>query len=76
MITVTIGNNLNRKDHILESSTTLRDAFDKAGVNYSIGVSSLDGASLLPGDIGKTFDDFGVKDRCFLLNVVKADNAA
>ena len=76
MITVTIGNNVKKKDRILEKSATLREAFDLERVDYSRGVSVLDGASLRPGDLDRTFEDFGIKERCFLFNVVKADNAA
>jgi hypothetical protein len=36
---------------------------------------NLDGAPLQPGDLDKTFAQFGITDKCFLLNVVKADNA-
>ena len=35
----------------------------------------LDGSSLNPGDLDKTFQQFGITEKCFLLNVVKADNA-
>lgn len=74
-VTVTIGNNLKRGDHIIEDTTTLRAAFDKADVDYAIGVNTLDGAALQAGDLDKSFSDFNVKDRCFLYSVVKADNS-
>jgi len=35
----------------------------------------LDGYPLQPGDLDKTFKDFGLGEECWLLNVVKADNA-
>ena len=44
-------------------------------IDYTRGVMHLDGCSLQPGDLDKTFADFGIADKAFLLNVVKADNA-
>lgn len=76
MIRVTIGNNLSRKAVIIDETTTLRTALEDNGVDYSIGMNSLDGSTLGPGDLDKTFADFGITEKCYLLNVVKADNAA
>jgi hypothetical protein len=76
MIKVTMGNNLERKDEIVNANTTLRAALEMADINYRSGMMNLDGSPLDPGDLDKTFADFNITDRCFLLNVVKADNAA
>lgn len=75
MINVTVGLTLDRKVMIVESSRTLRSVLEEAEVDYSRGAMHLDGSSLRPGDLDKTFDDFGIKTSCYLLNVVKADNA-
>ncbi len=75
MIKVTIGNNVKRKTEILDENTTLRQALEDAEIDYSRGAMNLDGSSLSPGDLDKTFADFGITEKCFLLNVVKADNA-
>ena len=75
MIKVTVGNNLKRETVIVDSETTLRDCLEEAGVDYTRGMTTLDGSALGAGDLDKTFDDFGIKERTFLLNVVKADNA-
>jgi hypothetical protein len=75
MIKVTIGNNVKRDNHILDADTTLREALEDAGVDYTRGVMNLDGSTLNPGDLDKTFADFGITEKCFLLNVVKEDNA-
>lgn len=76
MINVTVGNNLKRENRIVEDTVTLRSVLEDAGVDYTRGQTHLDGASLAPGDMSKTFKDMGVTDKCYLLNVVKADNAA
>ena len=75
MIKVVVGNNLKRETAIVDSTVTLRSVLEGAGVDYTRGVMHLDGASLNPGDLDKTFADFGISEKCFLLNVVKADNA-
>lgn len=75
MIKVTIGNNLKRENVIIDENTTLRSALETSGVDYTRGVMHLDGSSLQPDDLDKTFADFGITEKCFLLNVVKADNA-
>ena len=76
MIKVTIGNNVKRDNHFFEPDTTLREALEEAGIDYTRGIMNLDGSTLSPGDLDKSFTDFGITDKCYLLNVVKADNAA
>lgn len=75
MIKVTLGNNVNRTSVIIDENTTLRTALEDNGVDYTRGTMHLDGASLAPGDLDKTFASLGITDKCFLLSVVKADNA-
>ena len=75
MINVIVGQNAVRKSDIVESSTTLREVLENNNIDYTVGVMHLDGVSLQPGDLDKTFSDFGIENRCYLLNVVKADNA-
>jgi hypothetical protein len=75
MIKVTIGNNVKRTSEILDASTTLRAALEAAEIDYTRGIMNLDGSTLNPGDLDKTFADFGITEKCYLLNVVKADNA-
>ena len=76
MIKVTIGNNLSRESVIIDENTTLRAALESKGIDYTVGMTSLDGSTLNAGDLDKSFADFGITEKCYLLNVVKADNAA
>lgn len=76
MIKVTVGNNMKRVNKIVDENTTLRAVLEDAEIDYTRGVMHLDGSSLNPGDLDKTFANFGITEKCFLLNVVKADNAA
>lgn len=75
MIKVTMGNNVKRTSEILDENTTLREALETAEIDYTRGMMNLDGSTLAPGDLDKTFADFGITEKCYLLNVVKADNA-
>lgn len=75
MVKVVVGNNVKRESVIVDSSATLRTVLEDAGIDYTRGVMHLDGSSLQAGDLDKTFADFGITEKCFLLNVVKADNA-
>jgi hypothetical protein len=76
MIKVTVGNNVKRDNVIVEAATTLRTVLENAGIDYAgRGVIHLDGASLQPGDLDKTFADFGITEKAYLLQITKADNA-
>ena len=48
---------------------------DDAQINYAATTVHLDGSPLRPGDIDKSFNDFGISESCYLTAIVKADNA-
>lgn len=75
MIKVVVGNNVKRETVIVDANTTLRTVLEDANVDYTRGVMHLDGSSLNPGDLDKTLASLGITEKCYLLNVVKADNA-
>lgn len=75
MIKVVVGNNVKRETVIVDANTTLRTVLEDANVDYTRGVMHLDGSSLNPGDLDKTFASLNITEKCYLLNVVKADNA-
>lgn len=75
MIKVTVGSNVKRNTVIVDSTVTLRSVLKDNGIDYTRGTMHLDGCPLQPGDLDKTFKDFGLGEECWLLNVVKADNA-
>lgn len=74
-VKVYVGNNVDRYPVTVESTSTLKEVLQNERIDYTRGTMHLDGSSLRPGDLDKTFDDFGINSQCFLLNVVKADNA-
>ena len=75
MIRIIVGNTTNRKTVIEDEGKTLRNVLEENEIDYTTGMTQLDGATLQPGDLDKSFADFGVTDHCSLLSVVKADNA-
>ena len=75
MVKVVTGNNVQRATKIVSEDITLKAVLEEAGIDYTRGVMHLDGAPLAAGELNKTFADFGIKEQCYLLNVVKADNA-
>ena len=76
MIKVIVGNNAGRDRVIIDENTTLKACQEENGIDYTRGSTHLDGSTLRPGDLEKTFADFGIKETCSLLNIVKMDNAA
>ena len=75
MILVTVGNNTARKKVTVSPETTLRTILEDNEINYTVGTMHLDGSALQAGDLDKTLAEFGITDKCYLLNVVKSDNA-
>lgn len=75
MVQVRVISNTKRNTVIVDGGTTVRQILDDNGINYSVGITSVDGAPLQAGEMDKTLDDFGIKDKCFISVVVKADNA-
>lgn len=76
MINVTVGNNLKRHTEPYDENMTLKAILEENEIDYATGTTTLDGATLAPGELNKTLADFNVGEKCFLINVVKADNAA
>lgn len=75
MIKVVVGNNVDKKRVVVDENVTLRSCLEENGIEYTRGMMHLDGATLRPGDLDKTFADFGITEKCFLLAVTKTDNA-
>lgn len=76
MIKVTLGTNTNRESILVDPNKTLKSVLEENKVNYAVSSLTLDGATLKPGDINKTFAEMGVTESCFLIAVAKAENAA
>lgn len=75
MINVTLGNNTKRVKVIVDPNTSLREVLEENEINYTTGVMHLDGAAVPTGGLDKTFNDYGITEKCYLLSVVKSENA-
>ena len=75
MIRVTVGNNVKRENVTVNNQTTLRTVLEQQGMDITRGNLTLDGATLPAGSLGRTFESFGITEKCFLMQIVKADNA-
>ena len=73
MINVVMGNNVTRKSDVVDENRTLRSVLEENDINYTSGVTTLDGCPLHAGDLDKTFAEHGIREKCYLLSVVKAD---
>jgi hypothetical protein len=74
VIEVTIGTSLNRQKVTVSPDSTPRQVLEENGIDYSTGTLHLDGATVMPGDLDKTFAEHGITEKCFLISVVKADS--
>ena len=75
MIKVTVGTNTRRTSVIVEPNRTLRSVLEEQEIDYSTGTLHLDGSTVTPGQLDKTFAELGITEKCFLISVVKADGA-
>lgn len=75
MIQVTVGTSTNRVQKNYPGNTTIRSILDENAVDYSTAHTMFDGASLNAGDLDKTLSDLGIREKCMLVSVIKAENA-
>ena len=75
-INVKVRTEFIRTEEPIESSITLREAFTHFGVELAGTVASVDGTPLSFSDMGKSFDELGLKDGVVLSAYGKHDNAA
>ena len=75
MIKVTVGTNTRRTSVIVAPNRTLRSVLEDQEIDYSTGTLHLDGSTVTPGQLDKTFAELGITEKCFLISVVKADGA-
>lgn len=60
---------------IVDENATLRQVLTEKGVDYSRQSVTIDGCVLQPGDIDKSFADFGIATETILTALAKLDNA-
>lgn len=75
MIQVTLGTNTNRRKVNVDPNLTIKEVLEQNEINYTATTIHLDGAPLSASEINSTFLDLGVDTDCYLLSIVKAENA-
>lgn len=75
IINVKVGTNLNRNTVSVRSDKTVREILEENEINYATSTVFLDGATLQPGDMDKTLDDFHITDKCYIIAAQKTENA-
>lgn len=76
MITVkVIGASADRKQIIVDGSTTIKECFDKAGINRGNSAIYLDGIPVGAAEINATLADMNVSEGCTLSAITKSDAA-
>lgn len=79
MIRVIYSNNTNSERTTTDENMTVRSFLNEVSLDYSSGMIVMDGASVKPGDLDKTFASmgYGTDDRntCFIAVIKKLDNA-
>lgn len=76
MVKIFIRNQMTRKESILDENTSLRAAFEQAGIECDRGIITLSGTVIGANELDKTFADFGVTESAVLNVNTKTDNAA
>lgn len=75
MFELLIGTNTERNRVLTPLGSTIRQALEKANIDYSRGSIHLDGATLKAGDLDKKFSELGITTKAILVSVVKGDAA-
>ena len=73
MIKVIIGTNTNRQEILVDPHTTIRRVLEENNIDYGVGNVHLDGLSIPSQDLDKTFLEKGIKEKCMLIIVAKAN---
>jgi hypothetical protein len=75
MIKVVIGTTTERKEVIVEETSTPKEILEDAEIVYEVAQIFLDGGMLTPELMNKSLEDQGVEDTCRLIAVIKTNNS-
>lgn len=74
MLELIIGTNMDRQTLPVSYDATVRSVLEAANIDFSTGSLHLNGVTLRPGDIDKTFSELNVTgNKASLISVVKGD---
>lgn len=75
MIKVTVIANFKKETRIVPNTATPRQVLEEVGIDYTRAAVNMDGVTLYPADLDKSFAQHGIAEKTYLSQVVKADNA-
>jgi len=75
MIKVVIGTTTERKEVIVEETSTPKEILEDAEIVYEVAQIFLDGGMLTPELMNKSLGDQGVGETCRLIAVIKTNNS-
>lgn len=73
MISLTVSNASKRNEIILPASASVADAFEKAGIDPSKGLVTIDGVRVKT--LTQSLESVGAVDGSVLMSIIKNDNA-
>ena len=75
MIQIKIGTNYGTEVQTItkDPATSVKSVLEEYGIDYTRGGIHLDGLAIAGGELEKSFSDFGVTEKCYLISVVKGD---
>jgi hypothetical protein len=76
MVKVTLITNNPRKTVFAEETKTVKQILDENDVSYGNAATAVDGATLNAGEINKTLDELGIKEKVVISVLAHKDNAA
>lgn len=75
MINLKVGNNIESNNIIVSDDTTIRQAFEQAGIRMGNGLVSLDGANVSSDKFDTPLSALGVSREASLMSIAKLANA-
>ena len=76
MFRLTIASADSRNTDIVDDNITPKQALENAGINYTRATVILDGCTMTPEKMNKSFRDLGIAGDATLAVCVKLDNAS
>ena len=76
MFSLTIASADSRNPDIVDDNITPKQALENAGINYTRATVILDGCTMTPEKMNKSFHDLGIVGDATLAVCVKLDNAS
>ena len=73
---ITLITNGGKKKDLVNDSTTIREIYEKFGVNYDVCTNTIDSVPLQIGQLDKSLRELGCGENVRMSSIVKNDNAA